>query len=155
MGSSVFIKLHTEGLEFDKAPLILELYTSDTRELNSSINLVFSPMLKPDREFGHYTELTSEKLDEIIEFYREAQKKSVELLDKRTKEQEELKTQITKVSSVKIYKEIRDEINQLEDSIDYLRFEINHLEHLLSRWIYGVRDVWYNNPDYKLYYYVD
>lgn len=152
MSSQTTVKLITEGGTFGRAITLLEMSTTPTRKLTSEVNLVWGGNLE---EHEYLTELTKEKLDEILEFYQKSLSDNKKWLKREQEEEKSLLEMLPKASNKETYDAIKEDLFEVNQSISYYQEEIEEAEHYLNLWRYSVLRVWEENPKSKLYYYSD
>ena len=105
MSSVLEIYLKNKKIKEENRVTLLRLATSEARRLNDAVHFAY------DKE----TLLTTEVLDSIIQYYSETEEY---LNNRRKKKERELKhlwEALPKASSMEVYNQIKDEIEEIEE----------------------------------------
>lgn len=179
MSSQIEIKLKHKGQPHEDAITLMWLSTTPTRELSREVSLVYSggkglfeeqvnhegisdEQLAKEKEYGNYTVLSLEKLDEIIHFYEHTIEGLIKELEGRKNQIKVLNEMMPKVASVEVYEKMKEDIEELDNHIEGINDMIDEYEHIKNKWEYSVKNVFEDNKDYssvfseyELIYYMD
>ena len=152
MSSSLIIKLRKKTEKVDDAPAILILTTTPTRELYNEIDFVYdggrSMFMTEEqekelessehyKEYGDYTVLTLNKLNEIISFYDD----KIKQFNDYIKKEYDQKCMIQEAFHNNGKIELLNEITERENSIASLQEELDEYKELRNKWEYSVKQV--------------
>ena len=97
--------------------------------------------------------LTTELLDEVLEFYNEEIEFNKKSIAKNKETIAKLEARIVK-ANVDLYEKISEEIDNCNESIDYLEEELENTQYLYNKFYFakGILDNKSNAEDYELVY---
>lgn len=167
MSSSLFIKIKRKGECADKSLTVISLSTTPTRELlrevsipQPNLNHVFSqnewyPDAVLDAEYGCYSILSMDSLNEIIDYYQS----KIDSLNKSIAREEEKINRLLKISTssaeavnavIEQIDEAQNYINSLKgvDDDEYYGESLAYYEDLRNQFQY-VRSIYNDNCDYN------
>lgn len=166
MSSQIEIKLKHKGQPYEDAITLMWLSTTPTRELSREVSLVYNggkglfeeqinhegisdEQLAKEKEYGNYTVLSLEKLDEIIHFYEHTIEGLIKELEGRKNQIKALNEMMPKVASVEVYEKMKEDIEELDNHIEGINDMIDEYEHIKNKWEYSVKNVFEDNKDYS------
>ena len=135
------IKEHNKNVDRSLGCELFYLSTTPSRHLNI---LRWSPSPKI---------LTTELLDEVLEFYNEEIEFNKKSIAKNKETIAKLEARIVK-ANVDLYEKISEEIDDCNESIDYLEEELENKRYLYNKFYFakGILDNKSNAEDYELVY---
>ena len=157
MSSSITVKILKDGQKIEDGIILLEMYTTPTRELSAEVELEYNGSMTfeeyentKDDPLQGYKHLTEDKLDEILNYYTTEIASLKKSLDVRNKEIERLENLMIKVASLEIYDRMKNDIQDHGSFILYLEEAIDTAEFFYNKWNYGVKNVLVENEKFKI-----
>jgi Fe-S cluster assembly scaffold protein SufB len=179
MSSEIHVKLKRKGQSYEDAITLMYLSTTAIRELAQEVSFVFAggqnpfeekintqepseEQLEHEKEYGAYTVLTKEKLDEIISFYDRTIVDVSSRINKQEEEIEKLEKMLPLSSNTEVFDRIREEMNDSYYLFNELTESLEEYQNIRNKWIFSVFEVFENNKayssiyeDFELVYYRD
>lgn len=167
MSSEINVKLKRKGQSHKDSITLLWLSTTPTRDLCEQVSLIycggrsvfeneFEAGVKKEvsdtdsEEYGLYTILTTEKLNEILKFYDD----KIDIFSsalKNTKERlVKLEQYLMNAKTAEVYTSISDDMSvQIQDINEITEF-IEEYKYLKNYWTFAVQNVFENNSPYSV-----
>lgn len=176
MSSEIRVRLKAKGQSYNNAITLLCLTTTPTRELAQAVDLVYDggkstlayeleeqteEEIAHEKEYGIYTVLTKEKLDEILAYYdKEIAQLSKQLTDTNLRI-EKIEKSIPQALSVDVYNAMIETVNGLVEVAEDLKKYIEEYQYLKNEWQFSVQAVFEANSacssifeEFELIYYM-
>lgn len=177
MSSSIEIRLKRKQESYKDALPLLWMTTTPTRELTSEVDLVYAGgynyLLEGDdaktkhkevieSEYGYYTLLTNEKLEEIITFYTSEINYINEQIKYYKGTIQQFQELLVKATTVEIYERIQEDIHSHISTLSHLKEDLEEYQHYKNLWLYSVQKIYElvteipkNKDKFELIYYTD